>query len=308
MHGNLSRRGRNCTTRETIAENPRLWVRDVSAYIDTVELFFRFKPGLKRLRAIQSRKTVHREKCYGRDGNLYGWRLIVHQPTRQALLVLQEMQEGWRGKLRRVDLATDFITGSASECEQLKRWVINHSLLRWRRRQDQMHDEDGTVYWTQRVTRKRPAHRDLVVYADKPAKLTGELDCVHVELRLYDTYAVKRSGLSQVSQLPRLKPKALLRRHIKLAGVDRFTQKVTRKTVQAYRSRTSNPFIEAYQANIPQKVVHILHQGRAQNLHSRVPTATLDEVSFNVLPWPSVLEVPSLKSQDISKKSGERRG
>jgi hypothetical protein len=306
MHGNLTRHRRNCTTRETIAQNPRLLVRDASAYLDTVELFFRYKPGLKRLLAMQPRKTVQSKECIGHDGNVYGWRLIVHQPTHQAFALLQEMQNEWRGKLRRVDVATDFITRSASECQQLKHWVVNHTLLRWRRRQDQMRDEDGTVYWTQRVTRKRPSHRDLVVYADKPAKLTGELDCVHVELRLYDSYAVKGSGLSQVSQLPRLKPKPLLRRHLKLASVDRFTQRVTRKTVQAYRSRTSNPFIEAYQADIPRKVVHILHQGRAQNLHSRVPKARLEDVSFNVLPWPSVLEMPSLKTKDISKKDGKR--
>jgi hypothetical protein len=98
------------------------------AYLDTVEVFFRYMP--KGLRTILERTDGRRvlvEDRVDTYGRVWGYRVILHQPKVSTLKTLDRLEKKHRGKLCRVDVAYDF-SGHSRD------WLERHSTMRWRRR------------------------------------------------------------------------------------------------------------------------------------------------------------------------------
>lgn len=286
------------------------------AYIDTVELFFRYPPkGLGRLIEIhgpvrRGKRMVNRvmlEPCRDSAGHLYGHRLIVHQPTRMALRLLAAMQAECRGTICRLDLAIDFITPIR---EALRDRLARHTLVRWRPPKDWMRDVGDTIYWTNQSARRdrgsRRSRRDLVLYADQHSKVTGEVDCVHLELRFYGTDAVRRAGFARVRDLLRLSPRALFERNLSLVDdfeadkaelIAKMQRRAVRHDRNVHRDRPPRSVIadriaDQIRASIPRRInrmVETLSQGRAQLLrdHFGMP---VQRMNVGILRIPNQLE------------------
>lgn len=235
-------------------------IADADAYIDTLEMFFRYRPKglLKAMQSILSRE-IWFEPCKDPAGNVHGYRLIVQHPNIEAVRVLNDWQHKHRGVLCRLDVAYDLSPHPHVTRSALTQWINQHVLLRWRRRGDML-DVETTLYWIQQKARKRRSSRDIAFYSDRPSKLTGELDCIHLELRLQNASAIKREGIERAIDLIDLDPQALFAKHIRLVSFDAQERKqnAIRQTVKAdrltRRSKTTSAFTDRYRASIAKRV------------------------------------------------------
>jgi hypothetical protein len=237
---------------------------EATAYLDTIELFFRSLPKdigsrLKHLRASQgNNKPPYFNKC-----KHSGWLLTVQHPTRVTLEALHEIQIEFGAILSRFDTAFDWPFSSVDEAMKLKKWFSEHALLRYRRN-GFMHDVEGTTYWEWQIGRTRDnrerSNRDLVLYATKPSKVTGDRFCCHFELRHYNADGVKRTTYETVKEVVELNPRLMFSKTIRLAdlNVEAFKKKLLQKTVRKYRmsnkGRQKSKFQEKYQDNLPARI------------------------------------------------------
>jgi len=138
------------------------------AYIDTVELFFRYlAKGIRTETEAASGRSLWTIPCRDRRNNVVGYRAGLSKPNLAVLPVLEQFRRRHRGALFRFDVAVDLTTHSG-------RWIAQRCLLRWRR-PGPMYDEENGLYWVEQASRSRRSNRDLVLYDDKPSKITGTL-------------------------------------------------------------------------------------------------------------------------------------
>ena len=142
-------------------------------YIDTIEIFIRnIPPGtIKRLRVANGRGSVWAALVRTANGAAVGWVITIQQPTRRTVLAADRLcHENSGAVLRRVDLATDFITSSPQDKQAIREWLLRHVLMK-HRPHGHMHDLEDTIYWVRQGGRKlegkKRSNRDLVFYSDK---------------------------------------------------------------------------------------------------------------------------------------------
>jgi hypothetical protein len=180
--------------------DPRDGIKKTVAYLDTIELFTRrLPPGIRQIDKIDGRR-VRISECRDRHNNVVGYRVTVQRPSILMLQALDQLQrDNPRIILYRFDVAVDFLKPSQDAAEQQKIEIVTHALLKWRRK-GPMHDEPNGVYWVRDKSRKRRSNRDLLVYADRLSKISGDI-CTHWELRLQRAAACKREGIYRVRDL-----------------------------------------------------------------------------------------------------------
>ena len=248
-------------------------VTDVRAYIDTVELYIAghwpkhddyFKSLLAQIKeaqrvrlSIKGYKLPWQEPVIWRK-QVIGWRYIVNVPTKQALLLLDEMVEEYPLKVgpHRVDPSFDFITDSAYRANAVRLHMIRHLILRWCR-SPYMPDLGGDVtYWAKYkgVEHKTPT-RNALVYCDRSTKMGGAFAC-HVETRAIKAPAVRRIGIKTPGDLLMLNPAHHFENEFILAG-DYWEQieglqkhqPRLRHLTQDYRAQLLNKYCEGFDIN-----------------------------------------------------------
>jgi hypothetical protein len=239
----------------------------INPLVDGAEVFF---PTLNReqqwiLRRIGVVKPCSR--CWG------SYRLIVTRPSRQILRRLDALASQYRGVLSRVDVALEI---STEDHRQLRLWIEHHAILRHRRR-GPMHAVEGTVYWRSWKKRWRC---NLVLYSDKPNRITGEVDCVHLELRLARATTIRQHGIHRIADLLTLNPQQLFARHLVWSDfADRYVEKIVRKNADA------NP-------DWIRKLMRVLGYDIAQTLKDAFPRRVSNAKKLVGLPIPTVLDWP----------------
>lgn len=238
-------------------------VKDVVAYADTLELFFRGStiPALGTLRrelhdVQRGRGKLPRFKkvVMKADGQTVtvGWRFLVNHPSAEALRVLDRIMMDHRATIHRLDIAVDFVTPTKTRARALMLHFIRHLVLRFGR-SNGMPDEEFGTYWVRyKDTRKSPT-RNVLVYADKLSKVRGR-PCCHLESRFIGSEAVRRMterfGIEVPSDLIGLRPVELFEHNFILAGD--FTQlldglqsvpaRIVRHLTQDYRAQLLHKF------------------------------------------------------------------
>lgn len=287
---------------------------NVIAYIDTVELFFRRWPkGISRIRWLHpnpSAVIVH--KCLDRNGEVCGFRAIVHQPTKEIIKELDRMQSANpHSTLCRFDPALDTVNSSPDE---FKKWLVKHVVLNRRPRDDLMHKVGDTIYWTSQSGRmqfgkKKRSQRDVAVYSDRPSKISGE-SCAHLELRFYGTSSVRRAAYpravySRVADLLELKPRELFEKHLRLATFDaepiiqKFMRAAVKEDREFYRGKKTSKSVDRYRANIPRRVRALVERitlNSAQLMHDILRIKGVP-ISLDVLNIPETLTFPDDNQQ-----------
>jgi hypothetical protein len=226
------------------------------AYIDTIGVFLRYVPkGIRRILEPLHGRPLRIDESVDKYGRVWGYRVTLHQPKVCTLKALDRLQKKHGGKLCRVDVAYDFSSHSRD-------WLERRSTMRWRRRAPMLNENKG-VYFIQQKGRRSWSGRDIVIYDDRPSKITGELDVNHFELRLQNTETVRRQGFEHAGDLIGLNPKELFDKHVKLVEVDieAITSSVIRKTLKDERERHrskgsqgTNPFIDRYRASLAHRL------------------------------------------------------
>jgi len=285
----------------------------IYAYIDTVEVFFRYL----------DRKSYHalhrfaRLEEVRRGNKLVGYRVIVNQPTKVNLIKLDAFARRLKGILSRVDVALDI---QGPDPEALRKVIVCTAILKWRRKQP-MYEVDGTVSWVDfKLKRNKPrAFRNLILYSDKVNKITGELDCVHLELRFHRAVMVRRQGIHSVRDLLHLNPRELFDKHVTFSDIAKRyvnlrVRKETSRQRKLYQGLDVSPSVDRYHASIPIRVRHLMHKlghDRAQYLrHIRRPRYKVtrsSSVDFDIpeqLEWCREIRLPPIENIRDLKKRG----
>jgi hypothetical protein len=248
------------------------------AYIDTIEVFF--PSVLTREQYLIIKRYGRVKECRDQNNRLWGYRLILNQPVRQTLPRLDRMVKKYRGVLCRLDVALDIQPERSADHETYQRLILQRAILRWRPK-GPMHDPNETTYWVYWKEGKTRCSKNLVLYADRHNKITGELRCVHLELRFLRADAGRRQGISSVKDLINVDPSALFGKHVKWTDTaDKHVAKIVRQAVKEDRDRyigrqTTSVFTDKYGANTHRRIttgiLHRLGYDRAQVVKDEYP-------------------------------------
>jgi hypothetical protein len=171
------------------------------------------------------------EECRTRHGQLIGCRVIRNQPSKAVLHPLDQLAQRHRGVLHRVDVALDIEPRPG-----LGDKIVATAVLKWSK--SASHDFEHTVYWGYRTRSGRRSRRSLALYDDKHNRMTGELDCIHFELRLMGADIIRRQGLHRARDLLTLNPKELFEKHVKWSDAgESYVRKIMRKESDRYRRK-----------------------------------------------------------------------
>jgi hypothetical protein len=268
------------------------------ASLDTCELFFRLQPPAV-FREIARLGRI--EPCRTPQGLVIGFRVIRNRPDIVWLQQADQLAHRFGGKVHRFDIALDVAPRPG-----LRELLTTTAVVKWSLK-GCMHDTEpdgtGTTYWGR-------GRRRLALYGDKPNRITGELDCVHFELRLIGARIIGRQGIHRPADLIGLNPRKLFDRHVMWSDAGaRLVQKAMRRASNEYRERYKgqrlDAFMDDFVAGRPKAARTILREiglNRSQNLsrqrvhrHRIEPVLTIpNELHWSVVAGPQVV-VPVIK-------------
>jgi hypothetical protein len=123
--------------------------------------------------------------------------------------------------------------------------------------------ENGNVYW--QINQGKRPNRSLVAYLDEVNRVSGELNCVHLELRFFRADTIRRQGIERIKDLIDLNPRRLFAKHLKFsdigqAHVKRMMREAVKEDREQYRQKETTKFIDQYRATIGVRVRGLLHR------------------------------------------------
>jgi hypothetical protein len=181
-------------------------------YADTVVLFLPVQalPDgiIERLRMVNDGAVFPQRRGTRQDH--WGWKIVVHQPSRLAVSLLDRWQQAYEGKVIRLDLAIDLYPDAVLACRD---W-LHHGVTLKHRKSGPMFEFKKTTYWVDYRGCRAPT-RNIGLYCDRPSKLNGR-PCVHLEVKLTRGRTIRRLGIHRVKDVLTVNPAELLPRSIKL--------------------------------------------------------------------------------------------
>ena len=194
------------------AKLPFQLLHPTECYVDTVILFLSVQalPDgiIERLRMVNA-GAVFPARRGTRHGH-WGWKIVVHQPSRLALSLLDRWQQAYEGKVIRFDLASDLFADQLLAC---RGYLLDHVILKYWKA-GPMFEFKETTYWVDHRGCRAPT-RNIGLYCDQPSKLNGR-PCVHLEVKLTRGRTIRRLGISSAKDVLTVNPAELLPRLIKL--------------------------------------------------------------------------------------------
>jgi len=268
----------------------------IYAFIDSIEIYFGLlKPhqrrALRRYCRVE-RTLVRYNKKKRREYS--GWRAIVTRPSELVVKRLDRLVRKYHGVCNRLDVALEI---SSADHRALHSLIESHIVLRWRK-PGPMGEKGETIYW-EPLRRGKRCRRNLVVYSDKINRVTGEVDCTHLELRLMRAYLIRKQGIHRLTDLFQLDPSKLFAHHIAWTNAaDVYVQKVLRAHVDEDRKqyagrRWVKPWEDRYRAGLPRRVrrvLNVLQLDRAQIYKDTFRNRTAIKLRSTGLAIPQQLE------------------
>ena len=141
-------------------------------------------------------------------------RIHLHQPTAEAIGLLDEIAKKQRLIINMAHLALDLIVRDRSEANALNDYLNGHLVKLWHGK----HQVNFT-YGTRYTSRRRWGVQQLVTYADRPSKAAPEAPCVHIEWRSNGLAQVRSIKIKGPSDLLGLDHRKFWRRHLILEEV-----------------------------------------------------------------------------------------
>lgn len=137
-------------------------------------------------------------------------RVEVRQPDNELVLFLSKVPGLF---LNMAEITLDLIFDSEEDRDAMCQFFDRHLIKRGHR--GEVAYEKGTRY-----TDRRWAPTNLVMYRPEHAKLTGELNCLHVEWRVSGIAALRRMGINSVHDLLEFDHTAHWRKRLDLREFD----------------------------------------------------------------------------------------
>lgn len=182
------------------------------AYVDRVSILLRRpirQDDLRQLNKHNANPRGKRVSLLNRPGPQI---VDLPQPTMAALEFLAARRRDH--VVSYIELALDLIVDDQQDLDALAHFLDRHLVQTWHR--GKIVVQGATRYW-----RPRASARNLVVYPDRHSKITGEVHCLHVEMRLLGAEAVRRAGIGAIADITNFDHRAFWRRHLRLVDIDR---------------------------------------------------------------------------------------
>ena len=119
-------------------------------------------------------------------------RVQLYQPSNEVLEWLAHRNDA---RLTYFEPSLDLIFKNEEDCEDAYRFICRHHVKLYHRTQEVAFAGEGGCT---RYSGPRKAPNVVVVYCDKPSKVTGEYNCVHFDWRIKGFDALCRSGIKSV--------------------------------------------------------------------------------------------------------------
>ncbi len=228
--------------------------RDVLHYVDVVTVWMREPLSERRLNWL-------REQCGGHvDRRLNGeiiqrtdrsyqitfpdssfrQRLQLHQPKQAVLYWLAQLNDV---RLSYVELSQDWVMANEDDRKAAYEFACRHLIKRH-------HGAQRISFMGRtRYSGPRRAPNNIVVYDDKPSKLTGEIDVLHFDWRIRGTAALRRAGIASVNDLTGLNHIAFWRQRQLFFEID-LTRLGRMSNNRAFGINRRRPWIEKYRPGL----------------------------------------------------------
>ena len=214
------------------------------AYFDKVQFWVRTpldQRTLDRLRSECGRGGVYVQNQPARFNALYRQRVELRQPLDQALRWLATRDDALINRAEvTIDLVFDCLADRDDAWGFLHRHIVRRrhgkkQEIRIVREADAQNDTIGTRY-----DAGSSASNKIVFYAEGHSRLTGELNCLHLEWRLKGLKAVRAAGIKLGRDLLEFDHRAFWRRRLCLYDVDRRRLgRMVRNKARSEKRRTS---------------------------------------------------------------------
>jgi hypothetical protein len=108
-------------------------LQPTKCYADTISVFVAQprlpRPSIiKELEAVNSGRVFPQE-CANWQGH-WGWKLTVQAPSESVLLILDDYQQRYKGKIINLHIPIDLFADDLSACEN---WLHDHVVLKYRK-------------------------------------------------------------------------------------------------------------------------------------------------------------------------------
>jgi hypothetical protein len=175
-------------------------------YVDKIRVWCRTRPtaqGLADLRQMCSADVIV-PIAFPR------WGIEFFQPPEEALAAIAQ-RDDWHPSY--VEAALDWIFADMFDLDAAKRTFHRHHVQPY-------HRGDVRIVGATRYSRRRAAPVNTVSYDDRHSKVTGELDCFHVEARLLRAQVLRRFGIHTAADLIGFDHRALWQRCMRFYDLD----------------------------------------------------------------------------------------
>lgn len=205
-------------------------------YLDKIQFWLRKpigNPEISSLRQQCGRGGVHAEGRAARFDARFRQRVELRQPSAEALQWLAMRRDAL---INRAEIALDLIFGDRNKRDDVFEFLHYRLVRRWhgkrqnvklvrgvkhprkRRRVPEIVEEVG--FGHTRYDAPRSAPNGIAFYHQPFSRLTGELDCLHLEWRLNGLRAVRNAGISSGRDLIQFDHRSFWNERLLLYEVD----------------------------------------------------------------------------------------
>jgi hypothetical protein len=188
-----------------------IYPSDIYPFIDKVQVWLRQPLAPAKRRWLDSRCDLHVLDQPAEWDPSFRQRLQIRQPPPEVLRWLDTLGDV---KFNAVEVALDWTFDSAIELRSAHKFFRQHVVKRWHNKKHGI-----TYYEASRYPEREGARNVPTDYADKYCRISGEVDCLHVEWRINGTAAMKRAGIT-LAELPAFDHYAFWKQRLLMATVD----------------------------------------------------------------------------------------
>ena len=141
-------------------------------------------------------------------------RLQIRQPNDEGLLYLDHLATDDH-LINAIEFSLDLICQDRDEAEQLRHFFDVHLIQRWHGKRRVSRFENVSYWSNKRWTRNQP-----VIYHDQPSKVTGQVNCCHLEWRTCEASAVRAVGIERVRDLVDFNHRSFWKKRLVLRAID----------------------------------------------------------------------------------------
>jgi hypothetical protein len=161
----------------------------VYCYTDNVQVWLRELLSSRQRRWLQNRCDCFVDDQPARFDPRYRQRVQIRQPPETVLGWIAQRRDAY---VNRLELALDLVFATEQEKEEAETFIRKHLVKNHRGKQEiQLQGGTTTMYLA-----SPGAANNIVTYAGRECRITGEINCLHIEWRKCGGAALRQEGIS----------------------------------------------------------------------------------------------------------------